>query len=170
MKRTGFKRKGWTPPQPRERTLPVPSTLPRPRAAMATRLGDAVAQLFPKHEYVRSAALMVAYRLLPCQHCSVEDGTVCGAHSNWVPHHKGGAIKADDNRAASLCHRCHAMVDTSPNLTEVEKKAIWWSAHVLTVFHLVDRGLWPARVPIPDTSNCPWELPQRRPRSAWMDV
>jgi hypothetical protein len=112
---------------------------------------------FPKHQYVRSPALMTAYRLIACQHCGREDGTVCGAHSNWHPHNKGGAIKADDNRCASLCHSCHSTIDQGSTLSETQRKSVWWHAHQLTVITLVARNLWPPRVPIPDVSTCPWD-------------
>lgn len=108
-----------------------------------------------KHVYVRSEALMKAYRMIPCQHCGAMDGTVCGAHSNWHPHHKGGAIKADDNRCASLCFNCHSMIDQG-DLMQAARKAIWWRAHVSTLVLLVKHGIWPRDVPFPDIEVCPW--------------
>jgi hypothetical protein len=115
----------------------------------------------PKHEYIRSPALMKAYRLLPCQHCGISDGTVCGAHSNWAPHHKGGSIKADDNRAASLCSWCHYMVDQGNAWSYEQKRSNWVNAHAKTVTQLVLRGLWPKDVPVPETAELlkEWSLP-----------
>lgn len=109
-----------------------------------------------KRDYVRSAALRDAYRLIPCQNCGAADGTVCCAHSNWGIHGKGGHIKADDNRAASLCARCHSMLDQGTKLTEDERKQLWWPAHYKTVMLLINRGLWPSKVPIPDVHINPW--------------
>jgi hypothetical protein len=104
----------------------------------------------PKHEYIRSEALMRAYRLIPCQNCGADDGTVCGAHSNWAEHGKGRSIKADDNRCASLCHTCHGMLDQGSILGRAERMALWWNAHIKTVGELQARSLWPERIPIPD--------------------
>lgn len=104
---------------------------------------------FPKRQYVRSPALMKAYRLIPCQHCGRDDGTVCGAHSNQGEHGKGKAIKADDNRCASLCFLCHALLDQGSRLSKAERLAMWAAAHIKTVRELCKRGLWPAGVPVP---------------------
>jgi hypothetical protein len=109
-----------------------------------------------KRAYVRSAALMKAYRLIPCQNCGTDDGTVCGAHSNWAVHGKGKSIKADDNRCASLCSTCHTELDQGSRLTEDERKAMWWAAHQDTVQELLERRLWPKGVPVPDYVNNPF--------------
>ncbi len=106
---------------------------------------------YPKHQYVRSPALMKAYREIPCQACGADDGTVCGAHSNWSVHHKGGRIKADDNRCASMCMRCHSAIDQGSRLSREERVTLWTEAHRKTVRELLRRGLWPSNVPIPDT-------------------
>lgn len=112
---------------------------------------------FPKRQYVRSKAMMVAYRKIPCQHCGVDDGTVCGAHANWSQMGKGGHIKADDNRAASLCFECHMALDQGRLTTKEQRQQAWWSAHRSTVRELVDRRLWPASVTVPDTSTNPFD-------------
>jgi hypothetical protein len=107
----------------------------------------------PKHEYIRSPALMKAYRLLPCQHCGANDGTIYGAHANLGLFGKGGAIKADDNRAASLCMVCHYELDQGHLWSYEERRSIWVNAHAKTVNLLVLRGLWPAGVPVPETAE-----------------
>jgi len=128
----------------------------RPRAASMIPSGPA-AEPIKKHEYVRSKALREAYRLIPCQHCNRDDGTVCCAHSNWSQHGKGGAIKADDNRGASLCSTCHVpLLDQGSKLSKAERQAMWWSAHCKTIELLLARGLWPEGVPVPDISAAPW--------------
>lgn len=109
-----------------------------------------------KFDYVRSDALMRAYRLIPCQHCGADDGTVCGAHSNWAVHGKGRGIKASDIFAASLCHADHAELDQGLRLTEAERQAMWWQAHIRTVSELLRRGLWPEGVPVPDITRRPF--------------
>lgn len=111
----------------------------------------------PKREYVRSQVLREAYRLIPCQHCGADDGSVCCAHSNWSVHGKGGGIKADDSRGASLCHHCHILIlDQGKDLDQQERQQMWWNAHVKTLHLLRRRGLWPAHIAMPDISNCPF--------------
>ena len=104
----------------------------------------------PKHAYIRSKHLMVAYRAIPCQHCGRDDGTVCGAHSNQGAHGKGKGIKADDHQAASLCHSCHMELDQGRALSEMERLAMWRKAQAKTFQTLLARGLWPVEVPFPE--------------------
>lgn len=105
---------------------------------------------YPKRQYVRSPALMKAYRAIPCQVCGADDGTVCGAHSNWSAHGKGKSIKADDNRCASMCFTCHSAIDQGSRLSREERITLWTEAHRKTVRLLLARGLWPMNVPVPD--------------------
>ena len=84
-----------------------------------------------KTNYVRSKKLMESYRTIPCQNCGREDGTVAGAHSNWG-FGRGRGIKASDDKCASLCARCHMMVDQGYSLTKDERRAIWDAAHEKT--------------------------------------
>lgn len=103
---------------------------------------------FPKHQYVRSPALLRNVRLIPCQHCGAADGTVVAAHTNWGAG-KGRSIKADDNMIAALCFSCHSEIDQGKELNKHERKNIWYNAHRKTVIQMVEDGLWPADVPIP---------------------
>ncbi|MBA3591658.1 MAG: hypothetical protein H0W38_19235, partial [Methylibium sp.] len=92
---------------------------------------------FPKTAYIRSPALMRAYREIPCQGnsksegaiCGAIDGTVCGAHSNQSVHGKGRSIKASDDKCASLCHRCHTKLDQGPFLSREARRQMWQRAH-----------------------------------------
>jgi len=93
---------------------------------------------------------MEAYRAIDCQNCGRDDGTVAGAHSNWKSDHKGMGIKASDDRCASLCSRCHTMLDQGFSMNAVEKKIMWEQAHVKTVTKLVQLGLWPKNVQVPN--------------------
>jgi hypothetical protein len=148
MKRSGFARKL---PE-RKRAVPVPMKEPA-RATMSLRISDGNARMcvpVPKFAYVRSDALMRAYRAIACQHCHTEDGTVCGAHSNWAEHGKGRSIKASDVYCASLCHRCHMALDQGAVMTEEQRYAMWSDAHRSTVIELSARGLWPQDVPLPE--------------------
>ena len=108
---------------------------------------------YPKTEYIRSPKLMQAYRKIPCQACGIDDGTVVGAHSNSAEHGKGRSIKASDQFAASLCHRCHMEVDQGRTMSRTERVRVWTEAHVKTVAELVRRGLWPKDVSIPDVKQ-----------------
>lgn len=103
---------------------------------------------YPKHHYVRSPELMRNAREIPCQHCGVDDGTVCGAHTNWGGG-KGRGIKASDNLIASLCFDCHAKLDQGKTLTKEQRKDMWFSAHINTVNKLIELRLWPKDIPIP---------------------
>jgi predicted Fe-S protein YdhL (DUF1289 family) len=97
----------------------------------------------PKFVYIRSPALMKAYRCIPCQSCGTDDGTVCGAHSNWAEHGKGRGIKASDEFCASLCFRCHHEIDQGSGMTASMRKTAWTKAHEKTVQTLKNIGLWP---------------------------
>jgi hypothetical protein len=86
---------------------------------------------------------MKLYRTLPCQHCGMDDGSVCGAHSNQSKHGKGRGIKAGDEFCASLCHACHLALDQGRTMTRTERTAMWDAAHAKTVAALQARGVWP---------------------------
>lgn len=96
----------------------------------------------PKFQYVRSKKLMESYRTIPCQNCGRDDGTVCGAHSNWATEGKGRGIKASDDKCASLCYVCHNMLDQGRLTDASERRAMWEAAHIKTVEELTKRGLW----------------------------
>jgi len=102
--------------------------------------------MFPKHNYVRSKKLLENARLIPCQCCMADDGTVVAAHTNWGGG-KGRGIKADDNLVAALCLKCHYEIDQGAHLSKDERKEMWQKAHKATVKALGDR--WPTEVPIP---------------------
>jgi len=89
----------------------------------------------------RNKKLLEIARLLPCQHCGIEDGTVVAAHSNQLRDGKGRGLKASDFRIASLCFRCHAEADTSSTLTKVARIEMWEQAHRATMGELFERGL-----------------------------
>ena len=104
--------------------------------------------MFQKHTYIRSSKLMKLVRNLPCQNCGTDDGTVCGAHTNWGGG-KGRSIKADDNLIAALCHRCHMMIDQG-TMPKADRQELWERAHLKTVEQMVFIGLWPDEVPLPN--------------------
>ncbi len=107
----------------------------------------------PKFPYIRSPKLMQAYRKIPCQHCGIDDGTVCGAHANTAAMGKGRGIKATDSACASLCHRCHMEVDQGRTMSRNERVQVWTDAHLKTVAELVRLGLWPKGIPVPETKQ-----------------
>jgi cytochrome c553 len=88
----------------------------------------------------RNKKLLEIARLLPCQHCGIEDGTVVAAHSNQLRDGKGRGLKSSDFRIASLCFRCHAEADTSSTLTKVARIEMWEQAHRATIGELFERG------------------------------
>lgn len=89
----------------------------------------------------RNKKLLELARLLPCQICGIEDGTVVAAHSNQLRDGKGRGLKSSDFRIASLCFRCHAEADTSSTLTKVARIEMWEQAHRATIGELFERGL-----------------------------
>ena len=89
----------------------------------------------------RNKKLLEVARLLPCQICGIEDGTVVAAHSNQLRDGKGRGLKASDFRIASLCFRCHAEADTSSTLTKVARIEMWEQAHRATIGELFEQGL-----------------------------
>ena len=120
---------------------------------------------FPKQLYIRSKALLQACRLIPCQHCGSDDGTVVAAHSNWGCG-KGRSIKASDQFVASLCFECHSALDQGRLTTKEQRQQAWFSAHIHTVRELLDRGLWPKSVPVPDTTVNPFDLTETQQTTA----
>lgn len=155
MKRSGFAR--WTPKPAKQMDYQ-----PRPRAP-ALRTHDDKARMtvaMPKQPSVRSKPLREACRVLACQHCGANDGTVVAAHSNWSVHGKAKARKADDTRVASLCCVCHSAIDQGSHLSRAERQALWWGAHVSTVRLLVSLSLWPASIAVPDVEINPFEVNQ----------
>ena len=107
--------------------------------------------MIAKHSYIRSPKLLKNCRILPCQICFCFEETVVAAHSNSSKHGKGRSIKADDNMVAALCYSCHMMIDQGKGLTRQERENSWMMAHLNTVWDLVNNGLWPPEVPLPQT-------------------
>ena len=153
MKRTGFARKlplmavAERPPRAMPTVDPSRFRLPRPVS------GEVAAQ--PKATYIRSKALREAYRLIPCQACGANDGTVVCAHANESWAGKGMGIKASDDRAASMCFTCHSRLDQGGDMTRDERRAFWLAAHLKTIPALVAAGHWPKdiQVPAPTTED-----------------
>ena len=105
---------------------------------------------FLKFAYVRSPKLLAACRCIPCQHCERDDGTVCAAHSNQSKHGKGKAVKASDVFVAALCFHCHAKLDQGREGGRAERVALWNAAHSRTINQLLNLGLWPDGVAVPN--------------------
>lgn len=81
----------------------------------------------------RNKKLLEACRVLPCQICGIEDGTIVAAHSNQLRDGKGRGIKASDYRVASLCYRCHSELDQGTRLSKQERVDQWEEAHRKTI-------------------------------------
>jgi hypothetical protein len=95
--------------------------------------------MFPKHNYVRSKKLLENARLIPCQCCLANDGTIVAAHTNWGGG-KGRGIKADDNMIASLCFQCHSQLDQGSKMSRQERIEFWEDAHRATIGWLFETG------------------------------
>ena len=93
---------------------------------------------------------MQAYRMIPCQMCGADDGTVVGAHSNQSKHGKGRGIKASDVYCASLCSLCHHQIDQGFLYTQEIKRDLWDEAHKKTMRTLEALELWPSEINKPE--------------------
>lgn len=134
-----FKRKEWVrPPRP---PIQLSQTKSRGKIVRCDEGSEGV----QKTDYVRSPALMRAYRRLPCQNCGADDGTVCGAHSNWAEHGKAKQRKASDIYCASLCYRCHSDLDQGAWMPGAERYLMWSRAHTLTIATLIAKSQEPGR-------------------------
>lgn len=89
----------------------------------------------------RSKKLLEAARLLPCQHCGANNGTIVAAHSNQLRDGKGKGIKAHDYRIASLCFTCHADLDQGSRMTKQERVEMWEEAHRKTIGLFFEQGI-----------------------------
>lgn len=89
----------------------------------------------------RNEKLLKSCRLIPCQICGAEDGTVVAAHSNQLRDGKGKGIKAHDYRIASLCYKCHMEIDQGHHLTKEQRIYEWENAHRKTIGELFEKGL-----------------------------
>lgn len=104
-----------------------------------------------KVPYVRSKKLLEACRELPCQSCGSDRGTVVAAHSNWARlGGKGMGMKADDRFVAALCCVCHHQIDQGSRMSGEDRLEVWTAAWRKTVKALVDRGLWPSAIELPE--------------------
>ena len=88
----------------------------------------------------RNKKLLELVRDFPCAMCSIENGTVCAAHSNQQRDGKGTGIKSHDYRIASLCYQCHDMIDNHKELSRAEKVEAWEQAHRKTIGWLFEKG------------------------------
>ena len=88
----------------------------------------------------RNKKLLEVVRESECQHCGVEDGTVCAAHANTAAAGKGMGIKAHDFLVAALCFRCHMELDQGKNMTKDERAEMWQNAHNRTISWLFQSG------------------------------
>jgi len=89
----------------------------------------------------RNQKLLEAVRESPCQHCGVNDGTVCAAHSNQLRDGKGRGLKAHDYRIAALCFKCHAELDQGKDRSRQERLNMFENAHRATVGWLFENDI-----------------------------
>jgi hypothetical protein len=89
----------------------------------------------------RNKKLLEIARLLPCQHCGIEDGTVVAAHSNQLRDGKGRGLKSSDAMISSLCYNCHSKLDQGKNLNKQQRIDMWEEAHRNTMQAMIEREL-----------------------------
>ena len=88
----------------------------------------------------RNKQFLELVRVIPCQNCGLQDGTVVAAHSNQLRDGKGRGIKAHDYRVAALCYRCHSELDQGNKLTREERVEMWEEAHRNTIGWLFENN------------------------------
>ena len=89
----------------------------------------------------RNKKLLEIVRILPCQNCGIEDGTVIAAHSNQQRDGKGTGIKSHDYRISALCNKCHMELDQGRTMSKAERIELWEDAHRRTIGALFEYGL-----------------------------
>lgn len=89
----------------------------------------------------RNQKLLESVRQSPCQHCGIDDGTVCAAHSNQMRDGKGRGLKAQDYRIAALCFKCHSELDQGRDMSRQERLNMWEDAHRATVGWLFENDI-----------------------------
>jgi len=88
----------------------------------------------------RNPKLLKLAQFSPCQVCGIQDNTIVAAHSNQLRDGKGRGLKAHDYRIAYLCHKCHWVIDQSPELNKQSKFEMWDEAHRSTIGWLFENG------------------------------
>jgi predicted GNAT superfamily acetyltransferase len=88
----------------------------------------------------RNPKLLKVCRLLSCQLCDKDDGTIVAAHSNQLFDGKGKGIKASDYRIAALCFTCHYEIDQGTKYDKQERRELWEQAHRKTIGELFEKG------------------------------
>lgn len=89
----------------------------------------------------RNKKLLESVRVLSCQHCGIDDGTIVAAHSNQLRDGKGRGLKAHDYRIAALCFSCHSNLDQGKELTKSERVEMWEEAHRKTLGELFEQRI-----------------------------
>ena len=89
----------------------------------------------------RNKKLLETARLIPCQHCGTDNGTIVAAHSNQLRDGKGRGLKASDYRIASLCFTCHSELDQGSKMSKAERVEMFEEAHRKTIGEFFERGL-----------------------------
>lgn len=77
---------------------------------------------------------------LPCARCW-KHGETQVAHSNQLLDGKGRGLKSYPWRVAALCSSCHQMIDSGKDMSKVERREAWDSAHRWTMGKLFELGL-----------------------------
>lgn len=67
--------------------------------------------LLPKHNYIRSKAILTSANGETCTICGINDGTIVFCHLNESWAGKGTRIKADDIAGFYGCFKCHKKYD-----------------------------------------------------------
>lgn len=86
----------------------------------------------------RNPKFLKLLREIPCQHCGIEDGSVCAAHRNEG---KGMGIKVSDALVAALCLECHYQLDNGRHLSLGERREMWNNTYIKTMKYLIEHEM-----------------------------
>lgn len=91
----------------------------------------------------RNRRLLDAARLLPCQNCGTEDGTVVACHVNHF--RKGVGHKPPDYAIWSGCFRCHTEYDQGRTMGRQARREFADEMNLKTLREMIERGILTAR-------------------------
>ena len=104
---------------------------------------------YPKTKHYRNKAHLQNVAILPCMLCGII-GQTQASHSNQSQHGKSRGMKAGDQYVAALCAHHHYEIDQGRTMSRRERVEAWNEAHEKTVLSLIEQGLWPSDVAVPE--------------------
>lgn len=110
------------------------------RVVPSLRLVEPIA----KENALQHLGYMAAVRKIACRRCGTVAVRRVFCHADEG---KGGAIKTDCRRGWAGCDACHHYVGSTGKLGKAGRRAFEETAAASTRAEIINRGLWPARLP-----------------------